>query len=92
MKAANNNFTTFYVVQPFLRRGAADVVPGDAYEAPSASLAVKRAQALSAETVGAIAFSRSGDLSSGEFDDAVILGMYGTIPDEALDAIRDGTA
>jgi hypothetical protein len=31
---------------------------------------------------GAIAFSRTGDPAIGEFEDAVILGRYGDVPDD----------
>ncbi len=31
---------------------------------------------------GAIAFSRTGDLSSGDFDDAVILKSFGQVPED----------
>lgn len=37
-----------------------------------------------AEKGGAIAFSRTGDLSSGDFDDAVVLGQFGLVSEEAL--------
>lgn len=33
---------------------------------------------------GAIAFSRTGDMSSGDFDDAVVLGQFGLVPEECL--------
>jgi hypothetical protein len=33
-------------------------------------------------TVGAIAFSRSGDLSSGTFEDAQLLKKFGEAPDD----------
>lgn len=91
-KEEKSSRVTFHVVQPFELRNGEDVVPGEAYEAASASLAMRKAQALDGKTVGAVAFSRTGDVSTGEFEDAVILGMFGVIPDEALDAIRDGTA
>jgi hypothetical protein len=31
---------------------------------------------------GAVAFSRSGDLNLGEFDDAVILKTFGQVPED----------
>jgi hypothetical protein len=36
--------------------------------------------AFNKENVGAVAFSRSGDLNLGEFEDAVILKTFGEVP------------
>jgi hypothetical protein len=38
--------------------------------------------AFDKRNAGAIAFSRSGDLHLGEFEDAVILQTFGQVPDE----------
>ena len=35
---------------------------------------------------GAVAFSRSGDLNLGEFDDAVILKTFGKVPEDFTDS------
>lgn len=73
--------TTYYVVQPFERDRAGNLIPKPAQQVPSASIAIRRAERLS-EKGGAVAFSRSGDLSSGDFDDAVVLGRFGAVPSE----------
>jgi hypothetical protein len=40
---------------------------------------------LALVSAGAVAFSRTGDPGNGEFDDAVIIQRFGTVPDvEAL--------
>lgn len=89
-KADKSSIKTLHVVQPFEVDGKGRVGPGQAYQTPDGGTAVRKAQRLTDKVVGAIAFSRTGDVKTGEFEDAVILGMYGTIPEEALDAIRDG--
>jgi hypothetical protein len=37
---------------------------------------------MASSKAGAIAFSRTGDPSTGEFADAVILARYGDVPEE----------
>jgi hypothetical protein len=75
---------TYYVVLPFMRGMDGDLIAIEATEAPSESSAKRRAAtwALTPEVVGAIAFSRTGDPSTGDFADAVIIGRYGETPDD----------
>jgi hypothetical protein len=74
---------TYHVALPFsaIEGGLA---PGQAVECPNGAAAVRRAQAMAANTanVGAVAFSRSGDPNLGEFEDAVILKAFGEVPDD----------
>ena len=42
-------------------------------------MAERRARALSLEHAGALAFSRSGNPATGEFQDAVILAQFGEV-------------
>ena len=70
---------TYYVVVPFDRDEAGDLKPGEAAEAPSAFAAQRRAHALATQHAGAVAFSRTGDPSKGEFEDAVILAQFGDV-------------
>jgi hypothetical protein len=74
---------TYFVALPFV---AADdgVVPGEPVECLSARTAILRAEYLSRREgiVGSIAFSRSGDLSSGTFEDAQVLKKFGVAPDD----------
>jgi hypothetical protein len=74
---------TYFVALPFV---SADdgVAPGEAVECLSASAVVLRAEYLSRREgiVGSIAFSRSGDLSSGTFEDAQVLESFGDAPDD----------
>ena len=74
---------TYFVALPFV---AADdgVAPGDPVECLSSQAAILRAEYLSQREgfVGALAFSRSGDLSSGTFEDAQVLKRFGDVPDD----------
>ncbi|SED40034.1 hypothetical protein SAMN05444161_3124 [Rhizobiales bacterium GAS191] len=71
---------TYYVVLPFVRSEEGELVAEEGMEAPNSRAAMNRAAALAKSKAGAIAFSRSGDPSLGEFEDAVILGSYGDTP------------
>ena len=42
-------------------------------------VAERRARALALEHTGALAFSRTGDPATGEFQDAVILARFGEV-------------
>jgi hypothetical protein len=56
--------------------------PSAGVECTSADAAIMRASALSREdgNIGAVAFSRTGDPSLGEFADAVLLRAFGEVP------------
>ncbi|MNY82116.1 hypothetical protein D3C86_2240430 [compost metagenome] len=49
---------------------------------------MRLAERLAATKVGVVAFSRSGDLATGEFEDATLLFMSGDLPME----IEEGMA
>ena len=68
----------------FLAIHAGGLAPGQAVECPHAAAAIRRAEAMSRDdaNAGAIAFSRSGSLDVGEFEDAVILKTFGEVPDD----------
>jgi hypothetical protein len=73
---------TYYVALPFLQDDTGSPVAGAAEECQSPSGAVRRAEALSRATgsVGAVAFSRTGDPMAGEFSDAQLLKKFGDVP------------
>jgi hypothetical protein len=75
---------TYYVALPFLQDDAGSPVAGAAEECQSSSSAIRRAEALSkaAGSIGAVAFSRSGDPMIGEFSDAQLLKKFGDVPDD----------
>jgi hypothetical protein len=75
---------TYFVALPFERNSDGELVAGEPRDAQSQSAAVRLAAALAATKAGAVAFSRTGDPSTGEFADAVILARYGEVADEAI--------
>jgi hypothetical protein len=70
-----------YVGLPFV---AADdgVAVGEAVEGFNPNAAVMKAEALSRKPgcVGAVAFSRTGDPATGDFEDAKVIRKYGEVP------------
>ena len=77
---------TYYVALPFVVIEDGELVAGEAVEKPTANAAIREAIRLSATSVGAVAFSRSGDPATGQFEDAQVIKSYGTVPslDELL--------
>ena len=75
---------TYYVAMPFLQDDTGSPVAGAAEECQSSSAALRRAEVLSRApgSIGAIAFSRSGDPMMGEFSDAKLLRKFGNVPDD----------
>jgi len=73
----------YYVALPFV---ASDdgLAPGETVECVNPNAAVMRAEALSRKQgcVGALAFSRSGDPSTGDFSDAKVIRKFGDVPDD----------
>jgi len=78
---------TYYVALPILEGEEGDLVPGEAVELQSEYAARSRAAALASKHAGAIAFSRSGDPSTGEFEPAVVLASHGSIPADLADMV-----
>jgi len=76
---------TYYVALPFTSTEDGELVASEAKECQSSSQAVREAQRLSLTNAGAVAFSRSGDPSAGEFSDAVVIRSFGAVPSELLD-------
>ncbi|GGC70500.1 hypothetical protein [Chelatococcus reniformis] len=76
------NRITYYVVQPFVRDEEGVLYALEPIEARDMGSASRRARAYADAGGGGIAFSRSGDPSSGDWDDAVVIGRYGEIPEE----------
>jgi hypothetical protein len=73
---------TYYVALAFQRSEEnGDIVASDPKEARSADHAIRMAGSLAVEEghCGAIAFSRTGDPSLGDFEDAVILKTVGEV-------------
>ncbi len=70
---------TYHVVVAFDRNEEGDLKRGEAQEVMSPIVAERRARALALEHVGALAFSRTGNPATGEFEDAVILAQFGEV-------------
>lgn len=72
---------TYYVALPF---GIGDdgPEPREAIESTSANASIRSAERMARTegNVGAVAFSRTGDPSSGEFADAILLKAFGDVP------------
>ena len=75
---------TYYVALPFIRDESGEVIAGNAEECQSATIALRRAEMMSRipGSIGAIAFSRTGDPMIGEFGDAHLLRKFGNVPDD----------
>ena len=78
---------TYFVVQSFEQGHKGMLIPDEPREARSADQALTVALRLAAEKAGVIAFERTGDPSTGEFADAVILAQHGKVPGEVLEAV-----
>jgi hypothetical protein len=75
---------TYYVALPFLQDDSGSPVAGTGEECQSSSGAMRRAEIMSkaAGSIGAVAFSRTGDPMIGEFSDARLLKKFGNVPDD----------
>lgn len=74
---------TYFVALPFAV-GDDGPEPREAVECTSANAAIMRAERLARTEghIGAVAFSRAGDLGSGEFGDAIVLRCFGEVPSD----------
>ncbi|GHE50858.1 hypothetical protein GCM10019059_07450 [Camelimonas fluminis] len=80
---------TYYVVQPYaLASNGRTVIPLDAIEARDLQDADRRASFLRDGWCGAIAFSRTGSWALGEWGDAEIIRIAGSVPDAAVLALE----
>jgi hypothetical protein len=80
---------TYFVAMPFDRNEEGDLVAGEAQERQSAGAAESAARRMAETAAGALAFSRTGDPATGEFEDAVVLRQFGDVP--SLEAILSGS-
>ena len=75
---------TYHVVIAFDRNAEGNLKPGEAREFLSPTIAERRARTLALEHAGALAFSRTGDPTTGEFQEAVILAQFGEVDLDSL--------
>ena len=79
---------TYFVAMPFDWNEEGDLVVGEAQDRQSAGAAESAARRMAETAAGAVAFSRTGDPATGEFEDAVVLRQFGEVP--SLDALMGG--
>jgi hypothetical protein len=75
---------TYHVVIAFDWDAEGDLKPGEAREVLSPIIAERRARALAEGHAGALAFSRTGNPTTGEFQDAVVLAQFGEVDLDSL--------
>lgn len=73
---------TYFVVQSFRLGSKGVLIADEPWEAASDRQAISAAARLAQERAGAIAFFRTGNPDSGDWDDAVIIASHGLVPDE----------
>lgn len=64
---------TCFVVQSFEKTPKGALQPNTAIHAQGRDHAIRLAERLAATSAGVVAFSRTGDPTTGEFEDAVLL-------------------
>lgn len=82
---------TYFVTLPFVRNAAGELVAGQPLKQPTAGAAESEARRMAKTTsAGALAFSRTGDPATGQYEDAVVLRAFGEVPslDETLPVER----
>ncbi len=72
----------YYVALPFDRNEEGELVPGEEQECQTDRAAIRRAKSMANIHAGAVAFSRSGDPKTGEFEPAEVLRRFGDVPAE----------
>lgn len=81
---------TYYVALPILEGEEGDWMAGEPVEAQQAYAARSKAEALAKQHGGAVAFSRTGDPQSGEFEDAVVIARFGVVPKDLTELMGSG--
>jgi hypothetical protein len=77
---------TYYAVLPFEIGPRGKLMEGQAVPATSGDHAVRLAHRMEPRVAGAVAFSRTGDPETGDWDDAVILVVLGAVPPDLLES------
>lgn len=78
---------TYFVVQAYQAGKNGYLVPDQPREVPSERQAEMAARLLAASRPAVLAFSRSGDPTTGEWEDAQIIYQAGDLPDELFAAV-----
>ncbi|MEJ0092024.1 MAG: hypothetical protein WDN46_00830 [Methylocella sp.] len=72
---------TYYVALPFVLTDDGELLAGEAQERQTAGAVVREAQRMAGRVAGAVAFSRTGDPATGEFEDAIVIKRFGNVPE-----------
>ena len=83
------NRITYFAVLPFSRTDEGDFLAEAAIERRTADQARAIASRMAGAERGAVAFSKTGDPQLGKWDDAVILGRCGDVPDDIVPYTSD---
>lgn len=78
---------TYFVVQAYQAGKNGYLVPDEAKELPTERQAETAARLLAAVRPAVVAFSRSGDPATGDWQDAHIIYQAGNLPDELCEAV-----
>jgi hypothetical protein len=76
---------TYFVVQTFQQGKRGAFLPDNPEQVSTKGQAERTAERLSRRSAGVIAFSRTGDPDTGDWDEAVIIAEFGTVPVEWID-------
>ena len=78
---------TYFVVQSFQRGKKGALIADQPRQARDKAHCEYLAGKLAEKSESVVAFSRSGDPSTGDWEDAQIIAQHGCVPDELLEAV-----
>lgn len=73
---------TYFVVQPFQETNRGAIVALPALSARDADHALRLIAQQKRVAAGVVAFSRRGDPDTGDYEEAVVLSLWGKVPDD----------
>ena len=79
--------TTFLVQTFTIKRKR--LIPGDRQVTPTASVALKKAQAMAGRLPGTAAIKVVADDETGELEGVTILGQFGEVPDDFAESVQN---
>lgn len=76
---------TYFVVQTFQQGNKGMLIPDQARQARDLNHCKILAERMAKTSASVVAFSRNGDPTTGEWDDAVVVAKHGDVPAELLE-------
>ncbi|WP_332717415.1 hypothetical protein [Pelagibacterium mangrovi] len=76
---------TYYVVQSFKRGKRGALLPDQSRQARDQHHCEMLAERLAETCHAVVAFSRAGDPTTGDWEDAQLIAQYGPLPDELME-------